>query len=285
VGDARPAIVLRRATIDDYPAFARLFPELGVDDPLPSREAWASAYVPFTRVATDDTRARGRADDAGAGGADGGEVVGYCYCQEYDDTGYVRNVAVAPGARRRGVGRALMEATGRHLRALGKTQWRLNVAPKNSAAIALYEGLGMRTLYASRAVRVPRASLGALPESGNTVRVLPPARDAQVERLFALPRGQLGSLRDIGRLLFEAVADAAGPCLGLAVFASAFPGAFPFRVVEIAAVRPLVDEMYAHVAGGAPLNLVIDDDERVVELLVAAGAEARAEFLHLGGVL
>jgi GNAT superfamily N-acetyltransferase len=266
--DARPLISIRRATIDDYAAFARLFPELGVDDPVPSPEAWARAYVPFTRVATDDA-----------------EVLGYCYCQEYDDSGYVRNVAVAPGARRRGVGRALMEATARHLRVLGKTHWRLNVGPKNGAAIALYESLGMRTLYPSRAVRVPRTSLAALPAAGTRVRILPPAREAEVERLFGLPRGQLGSLRDIGRLLFEAVAGPTTPCLGLAVFAPTFPGAFPFRVVEIGALRPLIGEMYARTDGDAPLNLVIDADERVVKLLLDAGAEARAEFLHLAGPL
>jgi GNAT superfamily N-acetyltransferase len=288
VSGTRPEIAIRRAAVDDYPAFTRLFPELGIDDPLPSRAVWASAYVPFTRVATGDAK-----------------VLGYCYCQEYDDTGYVRNVAVAPGARRRGVGRALMEATARHLRSIGKTHWRLNVGPRNDAALALYEGLGMRTLYPSRAVRVPWTSLAALPAVGAatrarasgaarvrapspgslTVRVLSPSRDAEVERLFDLPRGQLASLRDVGRLLFEAVADVAGRCIGLAVLAPAFPGAFPFRVVEVEAVRPLVEEMRAHVKGGAPLNLVIDDDERVVALLVEAGAEPRGDFLHLAGPL
>jgi ribosomal protein S18 acetylase RimI-like enzyme len=108
---------VRRATPDDYPSFSRLFPELLVDDPIPGLEIWASRFVPSTWVAT-------RAD----------QVLGYCYIQEYLDTGYVRNIVVAPVARRTGVGRALMEAAADELRSHGKRSWCLNVKPRGKPA-------------------------------------------------------------------------------------------------------------------------------------------------------
>ncbi|HVR01745.1 MAG TPA: GNAT family N-acetyltransferase [Polyangia bacterium] len=261
-------VVIRRASAADYPAFTRLFPQLGVDEPLPGADAWASAYVPFTLIA-----------------AEGADVLGYCYTQELDDTGYVRNVVVAPSARRRGVARALMEATAWHLRAQGKAYWRLNVGPRNAAALALYESLGLRTLYASRALRVPWQSATSLPASRAQVHGLPPARDEELEREFALPRGQLAHARGVGRLVLAAAPSDDARSLGLAVFSPAFPGAFPFRAREDAAVRSLVEAMHTHVPACPHVNLVIDDDEPLVRLLVAAGAEVRGDFLHLAAPL
>jgi ribosomal-protein-alanine N-acetyltransferase len=261
------AVAIRLAAPGDYAAFARLFPELGVDDPLPTAEVWASALVPYTHVATA-----------------AGEVLGYCYTQEYDDTGYVRHLVVAPAARRRGVGRALMDATAAHLRAAGRTGWRLNVGAANEAARALYVRLGLRVLYTSTPLRVPWTCLAALPDKGAAVRELPAARDAEIERLFALPRGQLGPARAMKRLVLGAFADG-GACIGLAVFAPALPGAFPFRALDPIAVRPLLQAMRPRVEGRPYVHLVIEGDDALVSLLVAAGAEPRGEFLHFGGAL
>jgi ribosomal protein S18 acetylase RimI-like enzyme len=260
-------VSLRPADADDYASFARLFPELGIDDPLPTPTIWASAFVPYTLVALD-----------------GSDVVGYCYAQEYDDTGYVRHLVVAPSARRRGVGRALMEATAQRLRAAGKTGWRLNVGATNGPAHALYSALGLRRLYASTAVRVPWGCLAALPAARAAVRELPAARDAEIERLFALPRGQLGPARATKRLVLGALADD-GACVGLAVFSPAFPGAFPFRILDPGATRPLLEAMRPHVEAVPYVNLVIDDDAPLVSLLMSTGAEPRADFLHFGGAL
>jgi ribosomal protein S18 acetylase RimI-like enzyme len=86
-----PNLIVRRAAAEDYAAFERLFPELMVDDPVPSLHTWASVLCPSTLIA-----------------ARAGKVLGYCYVQEYFDTGYVRNIVVAPAARRSGVGSSLM---------------------------------------------------------------------------------------------------------------------------------------------------------------------------------
>src|SRR3954462_6904242 len=121
---------IRRATPDDYSSFSRLFPELLVDDPVPRLEVWGSTYLPSTWVA-----------------ARGPEMLGYCYCQKYAESGYLRNVVVAPFARRAGVGRAFMQATADELRAHGKSSWRLNVKASNHAALALYARMGMQQKY------------------------------------------------------------------------------------------------------------------------------------------
>src|SRR5450432_2304976 len=106
-GSAGPGLLVRAALLKDYPTFVGLFPELGVDDPMPSLEVWASTLCPSSWIATCD-----------------GEAVGFCYFQEYVDAGYVRNIVVAPSARKQGVGQALMRATAEHLRAHGKRSWR-----------------------------------------------------------------------------------------------------------------------------------------------------------------
>jgi ribosomal protein S18 acetylase RimI-like enzyme len=260
--------VVRRASPDDYLAFSGLFPDLEVDDPVPGPEIWASAFVPSTWVA-----------------ARGEEVLGYCYVQEYADTGYVRNVVVAPKARRRGVGRALMNATAEQLRLHGKRSWRLNVKPDNRAALALYARVGMQTQYSAKALRLPWAACESIPIGSAVVREPSPDRDADLEGLFTLPRGQLASARSLGRRLFEAVSSAGERSIGLAVFDPRIPGAFPFRVMEIDAVTPLLTAMRPHVQQHDHVNLVAEDDEWLAALLVSAGASVREEILHLQGTL
>ena len=56
--------------------------------------------------------------------------------------GWINYLAVAPAARRQGVGRALMAAAEQHLRAAGCPKINLPVRPDNPAVIALYERLG-----------------------------------------------------------------------------------------------------------------------------------------------
>ncbi len=259
---------VRRALESDYAAFAALFPELKVNDAVPGRNLWEAEIAPFAWVA-----------------AAGDDVVGYCYCQEYDDTGYVRNLVVAARARRRGAGRALMQTTAAHLRQQGRQLWCLNVRADNEAALALYERMGLRVQYASVSLRLPWPALEAIPDGQAVVRRLPPARDAALESRFRMPRGQLAFARGLDRLLFEAVVASEEPA-GLAVFDPKFPGAFPFRVVDLGALAPLLRTIRSHARPDDPfVRLVAEDDPRLVELLVGAGAEVLDEMLHLQGPL
>jgi ribosomal protein S18 acetylase RimI-like enzyme len=58
------------------------------------------------------------------------------------DAANVRMLGVAPGARRRGIGRALMEATMAVARARGKRVLTLNTGERMQAAVAMYEAMG-----------------------------------------------------------------------------------------------------------------------------------------------
>ena len=59
---------------------------------------------------------------------------------------YISNVAVKPEYQRRGIARALMQASLEHIRRQKAPSVLLNVRPKNEGALKLYEGLGFKAL-------------------------------------------------------------------------------------------------------------------------------------------
>ena len=71
-----------------------------------------------------------------------GRLLGYVGMMHVLDEGYISNVAVSPGARRRGIGRALIAALGRRAEALGLAFVTLEVRESNEPAILLYRGEG-----------------------------------------------------------------------------------------------------------------------------------------------
>jgi ribosomal-protein-alanine N-acetyltransferase len=75
-----------------------------------------------------------------------GRVVAYLCLWEIADELHVTNIAVHPGARRRGLARMLLrgildDSRGRGFRAVG-----LEVRPSNQHALALYDSLGFRVV-------------------------------------------------------------------------------------------------------------------------------------------
>jgi ribosomal-protein-alanine N-acetyltransferase len=71
-----------------------------------------------------------------------GKLAGYLVCSRYDQTWHLMNIAVDPAARRRGLGRALLEQM--FERAGRNEQYTLEVRTSNAPAIALYERFGFR---------------------------------------------------------------------------------------------------------------------------------------------
>src|SRR5690606_26347770 len=112
-------------------------------------------------------------------------------------SGYVRMLMVSPAHRRRGIGRAMMTALARVFRDMGRTEWRLNVLVDNAAAIALYEGAGMRRAYGAAALVLPLMAVARLAMPAEAVQVVSvePEHDAAIEERFAMPAGLLASLR------------------------------------------------------------------------------------------
>jgi ribosomal protein S18 acetylase RimI-like enzyme len=82
-----------------------------------------------------------------------GEVLGFVLCVEreglaaYESSeaiGYVEEIAVIEGARKLGVGRALMDAAREIFKARGYSHFELSTVPGNDDARAFYERLGMQ---------------------------------------------------------------------------------------------------------------------------------------------
>lgn len=72
----------------------------------------------------------------------GEEVLGYVGMMYVLDEGYISNVAVAPGYRRRGIGAALITELLRRAEALALAFVTLEVRESNVPAVALYESFG-----------------------------------------------------------------------------------------------------------------------------------------------
>jgi ribosomal protein S18 acetylase RimI-like enzyme len=244
---------------DDYPAFAALFPELGVPDPVPTREVYAATIAPQAIVV--------RAGDA---------VLGYALARPRGALFHVVHVITAPGARGRGVGHALVDALRARGHAAGFTRWMLNVKPDNASAIRLYERAGMRAVFTSLALRLDVAGIDALPDEPVEVRVLSREDDAD----FELSPGELATFRALpGRIVL-----AAGDGLGLAVLDPAWPGLMPFRCVRPTVARALLEAARGH-ASSTRFMIFVEGDPGLAAVLVAAGAEEVLRAIRMEGEL
>ncbi len=261
----------RAATPEDFPTFARLFPELGTGDPLPSEATWNREQRPTTRIY--------ELTDA---------PVAYAFYERMRELAYIRNIVVDPAHRGRGLGLALMHLLANQLRADGCTRWCLNVAPHNSAALRLYHRVGLRLRHRSFAVRFPWSAALQLTSEDLLLRTCPiePVDDPAIEAAFELPPGQLASLRaKPSRINLRLDGGPAGPPLGFASFDPDFPSAYPFRVARPGLARPLLDALRPHARPGSDMQLVVEDDEPLYARLLAAGAALRLEISHLRGDL
>jgi GNAT superfamily N-acetyltransferase len=265
-------LAARPATSADYPHFVRLFPELGVDDPVPPVERWLETMAAATLIF---------ADEAGA-------VVGYAYVQALQGEGYVRHVVVDPGRRGEGLGRAIMGAIAARLRAAGCVRWCLNVKPDNEAALRLYRAVGMTSQYTSTAFRFGWDLVDRLPRAHGEViaRPVEPIEDPAIEAVFDLPAGQIDDARKRpGTVLLRLVdASAPGP-VGFAAYDPRFPGAFPFRVADPTLAASLLAAIRPHELPDTPHMQIVSEDEALTAVLCAAGATVRLVALHMAGEL
>lgn len=257
---------IRDAFADDYDAYARLFLELGVDDPVPPRERFAAEIAPRALVAC-------------AGEA----VVGYAVFDVYADSAHVRNLVSDPAWRRRGVGAAIMQEVRARCSAAGVATWELNVKPDNVAARALYARLGMREVYRTHVLRVPRELALPAPPPELSVDDLRADEDAAVEARFGLLRGQLATARPrSGRRVLAL--RRAPEVVGVGVLATVIPGSFPFRCAAPELGVPFAALLRPLVAAAAPcLQVGVEGDEPLAAAITAAGAETRMVNLHLRG--
>lgn len=261
-------LTIRPATASDYPAFAKMFPELKTPDPTPSPATWERDLVPTTSIVEVD-----------------GAACGYCYVQTLAEAGYVRHLVVAPEGRGKGLGRALMNAAQSTFRAAGAREMHLNVDPTNTPAVRLYESLGLRTMYETRAVRFDWSLVDRLPpKAGGHGRELGRDEHAVFEAHFDMPRGLLDAQLAREGVCIIGLADEAGAPLGVAAFNPPFPGAFPFKVAHEDWARPLLEAMRPRRSPlHAELQLVIESQPALADRLVAEGARVVLDIVHMQG--
>jgi hypothetical protein len=181
-----------------------------------------------------------------------------------------------------------MEAVAERLREAGCTRWTLNVKVGNTPAIHLYERFGMRNAYRSTALSLPWEGVARLPRDGApvTARLIQPAEDPAIDAAFAFPPGRIADLRTLGRVLMRLVdpADPADPTVGVASFAPAFPGCYPFAVARPALAAPLLDALRPHARpADTHISLVCERDPELIAAVRAAGARVVHELIHMEG--
>jgi len=262
------SVRIRPATAADHPTFVRLFPELEVDE-----TPWGSARFSAEMVATTLIAEDG--DD---------RAIGYAYFKLIGESAHVSQIVVAPDARRRGVGLAFFEAIASRALREGCKTWRLNVKRDNTAAISLYERVGMMPAFESVALRMDWSAVGTGDE-GVITRLVEPSDDERVERAMSLLSQQLTAMRAVGgRVLL--LAEGYGEVLGVAVFDPRFPGASPFRAarpeVALALLRALRPSARSE---DTFLNVTLEAQPAIAQTLIAMGARVRFEMLHMSGPL
>ncbi|MCK6548986.1 GNAT family N-acetyltransferase [Myxococcota bacterium] len=262
---------IRAARADDHAAFARLFPELAVDDPTPDAQRFEREILRGCLVGEVD-----------------GRVAAYVWYQLLEGSCYVRHLVVGPEARRTGLGRALMERVRALALAAGATRWMLNVKPDNVPAIRLYEACGMRFEFGSKALRIRWADVDALVRSHGTTctaRLVEPSEDARVEAASGLIAGQLRDARTTGDRVLV-VAERGAEIAGAAIFNPSFPGAYPFRAPSLDAAIAMLVALRPHKrAEDDVINLVLEDQAATADALITAGATVRLDILHYSGPL
>ncbi len=262
-----PVLTERDATASDHAAFARLFPGLGVPDPLPGPERFAEELVPGTFFLCR-----------------GDEVVAYAWVALLEGDAHVRHVVVAEEARGQGVGKQVMAAIARRLRARGILRWRLNVKPDNEPALRLYRSFGMAEQHRSKAMRLPWASVSALPPSPpSAARPVGEGEGPAIEAALGMAKGLVAAMAgpgDVRHVLTEGER-----IVGYARFAPTFPGSYPFRPSSPAYARALLESLRPHALPSQPpyVQIFVEGDPALAAVLHAAGATTVLETLQLAG--
>lgn len=260
---------VREARPDDYADFLRFWPELITEQRPPERDRWIALLMPNTLFLDAD-----------------GDVAGYALAFPFGERGDVRQLAVAPAWRGKGVGRQLMDAIAARLRAAGCREWRLEVREHNEPALALYRAVGMRVLHALESLRMPAdvAERFSATRSGRlAVVAVEPAQDAELEARFDFGRGQLARWRAVrpSGVMYQ-IPDAA-----LAHYTPDFAPElallFPLRAPDADHAAHLIAHACA-IELRAAIELLISDAP-VAEALRAAGAQLRDRLLEMTGPL
>ncbi|NVJ23064.1 GNAT family N-acetyltransferase [Myxococcus sp. AM011] len=265
--------VLRPGREDDYPTYARLFAELGLEEPPPSATMWAQEVSPRTLLVD------------GPGG-----VEGYTSTDALGVLGYVGQLVVAPSARRQGLGRWMMQRVAERLREQGCQSWALNVKRDNAAALGLYTSLGMKLVRQGTNLRVTRAQVAVLPPVPHGLMVVPVESGdwEPLTQAFGMMPGKLARYATLPshRLLRLAREDGEEGTLGMMDVRSGGAVLYPFFADSLAHARALLEGAFSLLGEAREsVAVVVTDDVPLEQLLRDAGAGVSLETFELRGAL
>jgi ribosomal protein S18 acetylase RimI-like enzyme len=258
---------VRAARPDDYDEWLRFWSYLGITGTPPPRERWVEHLAPQTIFLED-----------------GGELVAYNLAFVFGDRGDVRQVAVSPDARRRGVGKALMQAVAAKLRAARCRSWRLEVRANNDAAIALYRSAGMVPHHEIHTVQMSNTDCErfAAGRSGmHAVTAVVPADDDALEAALDLGRGQIARWRMYRDSAPQMRVGTTAMVQVIRDFSPDFGLLFPFAAPD--------PDVAAHLIAAAlpgPVAYEIQLTQAPIHAaLLAAGATPREHLIEFAGAL
>jgi len=257
---------VRAARPDDYDAWLKFWRELGLTSTPPTREQWLTGILPNTIFLDED-----------------GTPAAYNLSFAFGARGDVRQVAVAPAFRRRGVGKQLMATVAAKLRAAGCTDWRLEVRADNAPAIALYRAAGMRPLRDLYTVRMTREMCERFAAGARHAAVpVTPEDDARLEAAFDLGTGQLHRWRTfraqspIVRIGFHAMTQIHRE------LAADHGLLFPFEAPDVETAAQLLAEAVPNMPAEYELQVSRPELHRA---LLAIGARPEEHLIELAGPL
>jgi ribosomal protein S18 acetylase RimI-like enzyme len=259
---------VRDATPEDYPVFARLFPALGVADPLLTPAQFAARMLP-TVVLVEEAS----------------EPVGYSFWQVHGARAHVVHVVVDERVRGRGAGRALMEEVRRRVLAEKCSRWVLNVKQDNAPAIRLYEGCGLAIEQEGWGMRADWSELATLPAFQGEVAAYTPesAEDVELAARFGETPERLRILRSREGIVLLGLREAGAP-VAFAAFDPSFPGVYPVRLARVELARPLFDALRPHGRDGL-VQVFVEGDHALYAALRACGAHVRHATYRMGASL
>jgi GNAT superfamily N-acetyltransferase len=266
------ALALRPGRVEDYADFVRFFGELGLEDPPPPPTVWESELMnrSFFLDGPEGPLASALIDVLG-------------------DTGYVANLVVAPGQRRRGLGRRVMGELATHLRARGCRQWMLYVKPENEAAVALYTSVGMKTWRLETTWGLTRKHLETLPPApaGLEVVAVVASDFASLTEAFELVPGKLARFATQSSHRPMRLSHPEQPEAGRLGMMDVRPYAgvlVPFFAATPAHARALLEAGFRELGNPRELR-VVTGDEVLQPLLREAGARVVLRMLLMRGPL
>jgi GNAT superfamily N-acetyltransferase len=258
---------IRPGNADDYALFERFWPQLSDEPPL-GEEWWEGTYRDTLFLEEDRV------------------AVGYACAYVIGAEGHVGHLIVDQSARRRGVGRELMNAAAARFRERGCSLWSLNVTETNHGARALYSQCGMAVRHAAVAISFPWSAVDALPSDERVLTsILDPSRDQEVEAALALSSGRLRRVRRIaGRVFVEATRE--GRTVGVVAYEPVGVATPTLRAEDPAVARALLARIRAEKEPAKrDVRLQIDDHEELARAALAVGGREIMRTLRMDGAL